>query len=446
MGLFSTTQLEAINAAAKKSKSLVDERPSSKSVNSINHDLAEMTKNVQEYFKDSEAILIHSKEELHDYITNAIEAGYCGIDTETTGLDRIKDTIVGASLYYPGGVECYIPIKHLVPIFDEPYKGQLSYADCHEEFQRFVDAGTKMIFANADFDLSMIYKDFKVDLNDVCFYDVILAWRCLKEDERDNSLKALYMKYVMKGKGDPMKFSDFFSPKLFPYCKPDVAKLYAANDAKITYELFKWQLPYITKSHPKCQKNNLEAIADLVWNVEFPLIKVCQNMHRIGMYIDKTVSAKLIDRYESTRKSEMSKLKSMVEETLKECQYTPPPFTKVPFETAEDFNPKSQQHVKHLLYEIMGVPVGKDGMSTDKSVLKELNLPITNQILSVRSVETLINSFVDKLPKVVASDNRIHGQFKQIGADTGRMSSKEPMANFICMLGSKNPINSGKAI
>ena len=219
MGLFTKTQLETINKTAVKSKTFVDSKPS-KSINSVNTELAKMTKNVQEYFSDSKAILITSKEDLHNYITKAIEVGYCGIDTETTGLDRQNDTIVGASLYYPGSNECYIPMKHL-------------------EFQRFVDAGTKMIFANADFDLAMIYKDLKVDMNDICFYDVILAWRCLKEDERDNSLKGLYMKYVMKGKGNPMKFSDFFSPALFPYCKPEVAKLYAANDAKITYELFK---------------------------------------------------------------------------------------------------------------------------------------------------------------------------------------------------------------
>ena len=58
---------------------------------------------------------------------------------------------------------------------------------------------------------------------------------------------------MLKGKGDPKKFSDFFTAQLFPYCKPEVAKLYAANDAKITYELFKWQLPYVTKDHPKCK-------------------------------------------------------------------------------------------------------------------------------------------------------------------------------------------------
>ena len=46
--------------------------------------------------------------------------------------------------------------------------------------------------------------------------------------------------------------------------------------------------------------------------------------------------------------------------------------------------------------------------------------------MKVRSLSVLINTFVDKLPNSVARDGRIHGQFKQIGADTGRMSSAEP--------------------
>ena len=81
------------------------------------------------------------------------------LDTETTGLDRINDHIVGASLYCPGQPECYIPMKHLIPIFDQPYKDQLTYEQVGAEFQRFVDAKTKLIFANADFDIAMIYHE-----------------------------------------------------------------------------------------------------------------------------------------------------------------------------------------------------------------------------------------------------------------------------------------------
>lgn len=423
MGLFSSADIAKVNELAKKSESLT-ELPKSSKIRGLSAEVARASDNVIKYFADSPAILITSEEELHEYITKAIECGYVGIDTETTGLDRIHDTIVGASLYYPGGVECYIPMKHLIPIFDEPYKNQLSYEVVGKEFQRFVEAGSKMIFANADFDLSMIYKDLKVDMCDICYYDVILAWRCLKENEPDNALKVLYSKYVLHGKGDPKKFSDFFTHQMFPYCKPDVAKLYAANDAKITYELFKWQLPYVTPTHDRCKKHHLEAIASLVWDVEFPLIKVCQTLHRTGVYLDKDVASVLRERYAKIEEAEKKILADMVDAELAKST-TISPLAKKPFVSGANFNPKSTPHVKYLLYTVMNLPA-KDSESTNKEVLGEFNLPITNQILKVRSLGVLISTFVDKLPNATTPDSRIHAEFKSTGADTGRFSCQNP--------------------
>lgn len=424
MGLFSSADIDKINQVAAKSKILVDTSPVR--TTSVNDEIQKSSEKVIEYFKDSKAILIDTVDALHNYISEIIDFGYAGIDTETTGLDRIHDTIVGASLYVPTRPECYISMKHLVPIFDTPYKNQLSYDEVSSEFKRLEDSEVKLIFANADFDLSMIYKDLHVNLNDRCYYDVILAWRCLKENEKDNALKVLYNKYVMKGKGDPMKFADFFSPKLFPYCKPEVAKLYAANDAKITYDLFRWQLPYVTKDNPKCKKAHLEGIADLVWNVELPLIKVCQMMHRTGMYLDKTTANVLVKRYDNEYTKELNKLYDLVDDEIAKLSYSSNLNSKRPFASGKDFNPNSTPHVKYLVYSMLNVPKEGDKESTDKSVLADLNLPITNQILKVRSLRTLISTFVEKLPQATTSDSRIHAQFKQIGADTGRLSSADP--------------------
>lgn len=423
MSLFNSSQMAKINEVAERTKQLNKEKPKAVRVSTVNAELNEMSKAVQEYFKDSKAILIRTKEQLHDYVTNCIEAGYAGIDTETTGLDRQNDWIVGASLYYPGGVECYIPMKHLVPIFESPYKGQLTYEEVSEEFKRMENSNIRLIFANSDYDLAMIYKDLKVDFCDRFYYDVILAWRCLKENELHNDLKFLYNKYVLKGKGDPKRFSDFFSVKLFPFSDPEIAKLYAANDAKITYDLFKWQLPYVTESNPKCQKANLEAISRLIWDLEMPMVKVCQNMHRTGMYIDKNVANALKKRYRDDYNKEMKKLQDMVQEIIDNS--TVSYSGKRPFTRGVDFNPSSPPQVKYLVYDLLQVPKGNSS-GTGKEVLNEINLPVTNQILKVRSLSVLINTFVDKLPNSVARDGRIHGQFKQIGADTGRMSSAEP--------------------
>lgn len=416
--------MDKFKEVAEKSKQVSEPQKTVKS-KSINKELNEISDLVVSYFKDSNAILITDKESLSNYIDAIIEFGYAGIDTETTGLDRIHDHLVGASLYVPGKPEAYIPMKHLVPIFEVPYKGQLSYEEVAEEFKRIEESNVRLIFANADFDLSFIFKDLHVDFCDRCYYDVILAWRCMKENEPKNDLKSLYNKYVLKGKGDPMKFSDFFTPSLFPFCKPSVASLYAANDAKITYELFKWQLPYCTEDNPKCKKAHLEAVSRLIWGVEFPLIKVCQKMHRTGMYLDMDIAKVIQKRYKTKREKEVEKLQSMVQEII-DSSSVPTSFnSRPPFVRGKDFNPNSPPHVKYLLYTLMGIPKGKSE-STDKNFLNELNLPVTNQILKVRSLNVLINTFVDKMPNAVAPDGRIHAQFKQIGADTGRLSSAEP--------------------
>lgn len=424
MGLFSASVKAQIDQVAAKS---TEQLKQADGINnrSMNDELNNMSKQVIEYFKDSRAILITTKDQLHEYVDKCIEFGYAGIDTETTGLDRLNDWVVGASLYVPGRPECYIPMKHLVPIFETPYKNQLTYEEVAEEFQRLVDGNVKLIFANADFDLAMIYHSLKVDLIPAFYYDVIGAWRILKENEHDNALKVLYAKYVLKGKADPKKFSDFFSPQLFPYCKPEVAKLYAANDAKITYELFLWQLPFITPDNEKCKKNKLEKIANLIWNIEFPMIKACALLHRRGIYLDDSISAVLHDRYNNLLRKDEEDLAKIVQDLIDEKDIASN--RSRPFATGKDFNPNSGPHVKYVVNKFLGSNATKFG----KDELKAINKPVTDQILKVRGDIKLLGTYVDKMPRIVGPDHRIHSTFKHTGADTGRMSSLDPNAQNI---------------
>lgn len=419
MGLFNAAQIDKINAIAAKSNEAI--KPvQSVAAKSVNDDLIRISNEVSEYFKDSPAILITSVDELHEYVDKCIESGYAGIDTETTGLDRLHDTIVGFSLYTPGEPECYIPNNHKVPIFDTPYKNQLTYEECGREIQRLVDAKVKLILANADFDAAMIYKDYKVDIVPAIYYDVILAWRCIKEDEKDNTLKGLYAKYVMRGQVDPKKFSDFFPVKLFPYCKPEIAKLYAANDAFITYKLFLWQLPYVTKTHEKCKEKHLEKIADLLWNLEIPLIRVSAYLHRTGIFLDQSVAPPLHERYYAYQLKDEAELAQMVQELINTKDIATN--RKRPFRTGKDFNVNSQPHVKYLVNNLLSI----EAKSTGKEVLKEINKPVTQKVLDVRGDIKLLGTYVDKLPKITGPTGRIHATFNQLGTDTGRYSSKDP--------------------
>ena len=76
MGLFSRAKMDEIDAIAEKSKEVLKPIKVSKSVTSSQHEIQESIKAVQEYFKDSPAILITSKAQLHEYVLKAIESGY----------------------------------------------------------------------------------------------------------------------------------------------------------------------------------------------------------------------------------------------------------------------------------------------------------------------------------------------------------------------------------
>ena len=419
MGLFSAAQISKINEVAAKSKEVAKPQPA-RSIKSINDELKRSSDMVVEYFSDSPAILITSTDQLHDYVDKCVEYGYAGIDTETTGLDRIRDHVVGASLYVPGMPECYIPMKHLVPIFDTPYKNQLSYEEVATEFNRLVSDKVKLILANADFDIAMIFKDIKVDIVPSVYYDVLLGWRCLKENERDNSLKGLYAKYPMKGQVDPKKFSDFFSPALFPYCKPEIAKLYAANDAKITFKFFEWQFPYVNKNDPKCQEHHLEKIADLIWSIEMPMIAVCAHLHRAGIYLDDSIVPALHNRYQEKLDQSRLDLARSIQSLIDEKDVASN--RRRPFRTGSDFNPNSQPHVMYLLNDLLGI----DAKSTGKDILNEVDHESAKLILAVRQGVKLLGTYVDKMPEVAGPDRRIHCSFKSVGAATGRMASADP--------------------
>ena len=73
MGLFSQAQLSQINAAAEKSKQ-VFAQPKKSVAKSVNSELNQISQSVQEYFKDSKAILISSEDQLADYVDHIIVA------------------------------------------------------------------------------------------------------------------------------------------------------------------------------------------------------------------------------------------------------------------------------------------------------------------------------------------------------------------------------------
>ena len=71
MSLFSKADMAKFKEVADKSKLLAEE-PKSVKTKSINAELNSISEQVLEYFKDSEAMLITSQDQLHDYVNKCI--------------------------------------------------------------------------------------------------------------------------------------------------------------------------------------------------------------------------------------------------------------------------------------------------------------------------------------------------------------------------------------
>ncbi|HXY72536.1 MAG TPA: DNA polymerase I, partial [Actinomycetota bacterium] len=99
----------------------------------------------------------------------------------------------------------------------------------------------------------------------------------------------------------------------------------------------------------------------------------------------------------------------------------------------EEFNLNSPPQLRVILYEKLGLSPGKrtskGALSTDADVLEKLRdrHPIVEAILGYRELSKLKSTYLDALPPLVSPrDGHIHTTFSQVGAATGRLSSRDP--------------------
>jgi DNA polymerase-1 len=100
-------------------------------------------------------------------------------------------------------------------------------------------------------------------------------------------------------------------------------------------------------------------------------------------------------------------------------------------EAGEDFNLDSPRQLGAILFEKLKLPAMKktrSGYSTDAKVLTELKAmhPLPGIMLEYRELAKLKSTYLDALPRLIASDGHIHTSFNQTVAATGRLSSSDP--------------------
>lgn len=392
--------------------------------------------------EEGKYLLIRDEKSLVEYVDKIIQNGICGIDTETTGLDPIEDHLVGTVLYTPGVKSSYIPHKHIYVTGSE-VEDQVSYEIMAREMQRMEDAGVKFIFHNAKFDIRFIINWLGVTIT--AHWDTSLASNFLNENE-PHGLKALHDKYVAKNLKEDKElntFNSLFDGISFNYVPIEIGYLYAAKDGIITYELYEFQLPYLTPGTPECQRAGLDSAAKLYLDTEVPLIKYLVEMEEQGVYVNAELGKELSEKY--TKLMIESEYQANV--VLKKFDYSSLPADKKSKLGGEMvyndvivpsiINVGSPTQLAIVMYDVLGLksPDRNKPRGTGEDILEGIASKVTdptikelfNHILDYRGHKKLLSTYIDKMPAIVKEKTgRLHGSFNQYGAKTGRFSSSDP--------------------
>lgn len=363
--------------------------------------------------------LVQEKHQLQEYIDAINNNELAAIDTETTGLNPINDIVVGFSIYTEGLPPAYIPVNHVSYITGNRVKEQLNSEDVTWFFSSL--ERPKWVMFNAQFDIRMMWNTFGIRIE--AYYDAYTAQRLLNENEESNSLKDLYIKYPLKGQGDPVYFADLFDKVTADKVPIDSMFIYGAHDSLITYELYKFQIPYLNYSNV-CKQKDLSRVADVFWTIEMPIVNILSRVEDVGLGLDYELNEKIGEVYRRNINSYLGVLNN----TLKPYQKEVETYQKAK-QLDDPINFNSSHQLSIIMYDIMGLKHNlrkKKERSTDKFVLGDINNEFTKALLEYKRYKTLVNNFVIKMPNKVSKDGRIHTSLNPQGANTMRFSSSNP--------------------
>jgi DNA polymerase-1 len=343
--------------------------------------------------------LITSKKDATKLAENLSKTSLFVFDTETDGLDPFSLKILGASFSTKSGEGFFVAIDPGSNVFSDG-KERLSVDEFIKIFKPlFENKKNKKVCQNGKYDISVL-RSIGIKLENF-YFDTMVASYIIDPDQKHgmDDLSEKYLNYI------PIPLSDLIGTKKDPTLLYDteLEKLsdYAAEDADITYQLYE----ILGK---EIKKEKLEKVA---YDVDFPLVPVLEDMENEGVKIDKKA-------LESFSKD----LQKMITDYTKNIHTV----------AGEEFNISSPKQLQVILFEKLGLSSGrktKTGFSTDARALENLRgeHEIIDMILDYRQVTKLKSTYADSLPNLInPKTGRVHTDFNQTIASTGRLSSMNP--------------------
>lgn len=376
-------------------------------------------------------VMAGDEEFLRQYVQKCFQNGEYVLDFETTGLNPLRDIIVGVCLYTPNELPLYIPINHTT-VDNIRIEGQMDEAVCRDILKSLIESETKYINHNVKFDGSMAVTNWGVHFGNF-YWDTLIAGKLLNENEKNHRLKYLHAKYVKKDVKDWAGFDDLFEDIPANYVPIDVMSVYGANDGLIAYQLYQFQRKYLDLNH---QRKDMRMLAQVMFEIEMPLTPLLIDMELRGVQIDDARAKELDEKYSKLLAETEAKLDAFVEKHKKQILANAE-MLRLTNGTGK-LNYNSPPQVSFFCYKILKLPVvdskspngtGKDIIKKwlDSNKVKAEHKEWLQTYKEYKTIGKLLTTYIHKIPKAKEpSTNAVHTQFNQYGAVTGRFSSSHP--------------------
>ena len=339
--------------------------------------------------------LIKNINDIIEYLKEAEETGEICIDTETTSLNPHLAKLVGISISTRIGKACYIPLNH------QDHRN-LNEKEILKILKPILeDVSIKKIGQNIKFDFIILYHR-GISMNSM--EDTMLMSYVLDAGKNRHNMDTLSQIHL---EHKPISYKEIVGvgKKQISFDEVEInkAKDYAAEDADITYRLFK-----------KFFKNlKAEKLTNIYEIFEKPLIKILSLMEIEGIKINEGFLKKLSEKFQN----KIDKLEKDIFKISK-----------------KNFKIGSTKQLGEIMYNELKISTlkktKKGSFATSASVLEDLAFKghlLPKYVLEWRQLSKLKNTYSDTLPEHInPKTNRVHTSFLLAATSTGRLASSDP--------------------
>ena len=314
-------------------------------------------------------------------------------DTETTSLNPLEAELVGIAFSWEAGKGYYVPFS----------EDKETVSKRIEQLRPFFESkDIEKIGQNLKYDIKVM-QNYGVQVKGKLF-DTMLAHYLINPDMRHNMdvLAETYLNYT------PVSITELIGKKGKNQLSMRDVPLekqteYAVEDADITFQLAAHFKPEL-----------LEAKTDTLFkDIEIPLLRVLASMENEGINLDKD----FLHSLSTDLNNDILNLEKQIYEAA-----------------GEEFNIGSPKQLGEILFNKMKLvdkpKKTKTGQySTAEDVLSYLakDHEIIKNVLDYRGLAKLKSTYVDALPEQIETKTgRVHTDYMQTVAATGRLSSNNP--------------------